>query len=584
MFLSHTCELRQFPAPGQSYVDRAERAVSAAGHAIVDMADFAAADQKPASLCAEEVCLGDVYVGIFGLRYGSPVRDRPEVSYTELEFDTATAKGIPRLIFLVNSESGDLGLPPKALIDREFGDRQDVFLQRVRDSGLIVQSFRSPDHLQLLVERSLRKLLDRSASHHALQPPAGRRDWRWPTAWDFRGYREEKRRDFVGRAWLFAEVRAWATDPHPNAPQALLIGADYGVGKSAFLAELVDSACEGQGSHGPGIPIAAQHFCTTEQDTTLTAGLFVRNLAAQLAAAVPAYRQALEADEASERCRWLDEADQDPQRAFDQAVLTPLLAIDPPPPPHLLVVDALDEAQDPRSGGGPAAQVTIVQLLARYATRLPPWLKLLATSRRRPDVLTPLRQAFLLKELDAEEARNLADLRTYAEARCQSPPLAERLKRAHLSAQEVAEFLSGTTQSSGKFLYVMRVLKDLASGQLPLASRADLEALPPGMDGFYSDAFERRFPSGESYAFVRELLGVLCEQREPLARRVLAAILACPERQIAESLRPLHDLLRLQTVALAEEESTVWGEPPSERGPTPKRCCTALTTSLCRSG
>jgi hypothetical protein len=71
----------------------------------------------------------------------------------------------------------------------------------------------------------------------------------------------------------------------------------------------------------------------------------------------------------------------------------------------------------------------------------------------------------------------------------------------------------------------MRVLKDLASGLLPLASRADLEALPPGMDGFYRDAFERRFPSEESYGPAGELLGVLCEQREPLARRESAAFL-----------------------------------------------------------
>jgi hypothetical protein len=329
-------------------VDRAERAVSAAGHAIVEIADFPAADQKPASLCSEEVSCGDVSVGIFGLRYGSPVRDWPEVSYTELEFDTATEKGLPRLIFLVDSDSGDLGLPPKAMIDRQFGERQDAFIERVRESGLTVQRFRSPDHLALLLERSLRKLLDRSVRDHPPRPAAGRPDWSWPTAWDFRSYRKEKREGFVGRAWLFAEVRAWATAAHPNAPQALLIGADYGVGKSAFLAELVDTAGEGHGTRGPGLPIAALHSCTTEQDATLTAGLFVRNLAAQLAEALPAYRQRLEADDASEHRLWLDEAGQDPQRAFDQAVLTPLLAIDPPP------------------------QITIVQLLARYATRLPP--------------------------------------------------------------------------------------------------------------------------------------------------------------------------------------------------------------------
>ncbi|MFN9426150.1 MAG: DUF4062 domain-containing protein [Cyanobacteriota bacterium] len=561
VFLSHTSELRQHPGPGNSYVDRAERAVSAAGHTIADMADFPSADQPPASLCAETVGECDVYVGIFGLRYGSPVRDRPEVSYTELEFNTATEKGLPRLVFLVDSDSGELGLPPKAMIDREYGDRQDAFLQRVSDGGLLtVQRFRNPDHLALLVERSLRKLEQRSASAspQPAQPSRGSAGWSWPTAWEFRAYREAKRRDFVGRAWLFEEVRAWATDPSPNATQALLIGADYGVGKSAFLAELIDNAHQGKGqdSHGPGIPIGAQHFCTTEQDATLTAELFVRSVAAQLAGALPAYRQALEADGASERRRWLDEAAQDPERAFDQAVLAPLLAIDPAPPPQLLVVDALDEAQDPRSSGGPATQQTIVHLLARYANRLPPWLKLLAPSRRRPDVHTPLRQAFSLKELNAEEARNLADLRAYAEARCQASPLAERLQEAHLSASEVAEFLSGKQQSGGKFLYVVRVLKDLETGLLPLSGRADLEALPPGMDGFYCDAFERRFPSTESYALARRILGVLCEQREPLGRRELAALLGCAERQIAESLRPLHDLLRLQAVTTDREGAT----------------------------
>ncbi|MFM7641059.1 MAG: WD40 repeat domain-containing protein, partial [Cyanobium sp.] len=198
----------------------------------------------------------------------------------------------------------------------------------------------------------------------------------------------------------------------------------------------------------------------------------------------------------------------------------------------------------------PGAQQTIVQLLARYASRLPRWIKVLATSRRRPDVLTPLRQAFSLQELDAEEARNLEDLSTYSLERCRRSTLAERLEQASLSAEEVAGFLSAQEQSSGKFLYVVRVLNDLASGQLPLQSRKDLEQLPPGMDGFYRDAFERRFPNEESYAPVRDLLGVLCEQREPLGRKELAAILsgsgqAIAEREILEWLKPMHDLLRL---------------------------------------
>jgi hypothetical protein len=157
VFLSHTSELSQYPSGG-SYISKAERAVSAAGHAIGDMADFAATDQPPASVCIQKVKGNDVYIGIFGLRYGSPVRDQPEISYTELELKTATAMGIPRLVFMVDSGSEQLGLPPNALIDHTYGTRQAAFLQRVKESGLTVQLFRNPDDLSALVERSLRDL------------------------------------------------------------------------------------------------------------------------------------------------------------------------------------------------------------------------------------------------------------------------------------------------------------------------------------------------------------------------------------------------------------------------------------------
>jgi len=160
VFLSHTSELREFP-DGMSYVAAAERAVSAAGHVIVDMADFPAADQLPAQLCAERVRGCDVYVGVLGTRYGSPVRDRQEVSYTELEFDTATEAGLPRLVFVLDISAADAGIPPSGLIDLEFGARQEAFRHRIRDSGLVAGSFASPAGLGQLVERSLRELAAR---------------------------------------------------------------------------------------------------------------------------------------------------------------------------------------------------------------------------------------------------------------------------------------------------------------------------------------------------------------------------------------------------------------------------------------
>ena len=159
--MSHTSELREFPA-GRSYVAAAERAIIACGHAVVDMADFPAADQVPAELCAERVRGCDVYVGVLGTRYGSPVRDEPDVSYTELEFRTAAEAGLPRLVFLLDTGAADVGIPPSRLIDHEFGARQEAFRRRVLDdSGLVAQVFSNPGTLGQLVERSLRELAER---------------------------------------------------------------------------------------------------------------------------------------------------------------------------------------------------------------------------------------------------------------------------------------------------------------------------------------------------------------------------------------------------------------------------------------
>jgi Domain of unknown function (DUF4062) len=159
VFISHTYELREYPK-GQSYVAEVERAISAAGHVIVDMADFPVADRPSAQVCTDRVRSCDVYVGVLGTRYGTPVRDRPEVSYTELEFDTATQGGLDRLVFLLDISAADVGIPVSALIDREFGNRQDAFRRRVQDSGLLTQTFADPATLGRLVERSLRALAD----------------------------------------------------------------------------------------------------------------------------------------------------------------------------------------------------------------------------------------------------------------------------------------------------------------------------------------------------------------------------------------------------------------------------------------
>ena len=173
MFVSHTAELREFPA-GRSYVDAVERAISACGHVVVDMADFPAADLPAAELCAERVRSCEVYVGVLGTRYGSPVRDQPEVSYTELEFQTATQAGLDRLVFVLDADAPQPGIPLSALIDYEFGARQQAFRRRVMaEAGLVIRSFADPGMLGQLAERSLRDLTARLDPDGGAGGPSG---------------------------------------------------------------------------------------------------------------------------------------------------------------------------------------------------------------------------------------------------------------------------------------------------------------------------------------------------------------------------------------------------------------------------
>src|SRR5690242_20608063 len=127
VFLSHTSDLGKHTEPG-SFVAAAVEAVLRARHAVTDMAYFAARDSVPAGYCVDMVAQSDVYVGIIGLRYGSPVRDRPDVSYTELEFETAGGHGQPRLLFLIHEDSAHLSPAAEPAGHRA---RQEAFRRRL---------------------------------------------------------------------------------------------------------------------------------------------------------------------------------------------------------------------------------------------------------------------------------------------------------------------------------------------------------------------------------------------------------------------------------------------------------------------
>jgi hypothetical protein len=114
------------------------------------MAYFTARDEEPAEYCRARVAGCQMYVGLIGLRYGSPVPDRPEVSYTELEFEAASQAGVPRLVFLLDEDAA-VPIPPRRLRDGDpqLDMRQQAFRDRLRKSGMISGTFASPDQLEV---------------------------------------------------------------------------------------------------------------------------------------------------------------------------------------------------------------------------------------------------------------------------------------------------------------------------------------------------------------------------------------------------------------------------------------------------
>jgi hypothetical protein len=152
------------------------------------------------------------------------VRDRPELSYTELEHETAEQRGIPRLVFLLGTDTDG---PAELFRDLEYGSRQEAFRARLADSGVTTATVTSPGELETALLQALSALPrpEQQSPTEAAHTAVGRRVWTIPA----------RVRGFTGRAELLAELEAALRSGGPTVVQA--VTGMGGIGKTTAAIE-----------------------------------------------------------------------------------------------------------------------------------------------------------------------------------------------------------------------------------------------------------------------------------------------------------------------------------------------------------
>ena len=285
-------------------------------------------------------------------------------------------------------------------------------------------------------------------------------------------------RDFTGREWVFDEVDRWLNDP--SGSKIFWITGAPGVGKSALSAWVREHRRE----------IAAFHFCDINSEEKRNPAKLVRSIVYQLSTQLPEYEARLARLPLETIVQEYHEA----YTLFDKLLVQPLAEnFTQPDRTVVVLIDALDEATYER-------QNEIVRFLSLCASKTPPWLRFLVTSRPEPEIVASFR-ALSPYVLDTSKPENLQDLRAFLHAHVPG-----------ITGEQTDAILE---RSEGVFLYVRHVVDALQAGHLHLER---LDEFPRGLGDVYQQFFQRQFGGDLAYYEdkVTPLLQVILAAFEPL--------------------------------------------------------------------
>lgn len=204
---------------------------------------------------------------------------------------------------------------------------------------------------------------------------------------------------FFCRQWVFTKLQQCLQHKASACGGALLVGG-VGTGKTAVCRELVCPSASSGRQLMLHHRLLAHHFCRAELAASLRPAAFILGLVEQLSCSplVSGYAEKLRDPDIA---AVLTPAfcSRRPEEALRRAVLFPLLELDGPAAPLLLLVDAADAADG------------VAQLLAAHHHMLPRWLLLVVTCRRASRHVTRLFSGF--RKVSADHCRSACPLCVY---------------------------------------------------------------------------------------------------------------------------------------------------------------------------
>jgi tetratricopeptide (TPR) repeat protein len=328
----------------------------------------------------------------------------------------------------------------------------------------------------------------------------------------------------VGRQWLFTQLSWWIKRPESRI---LLLTADAGVGKSAITAQMTAR-----------LHVCGVHFCSHSNSDSCRSVAWVASLVYQLATQFACYREHIEQ---LPEPRW-----EQPESLFRTLITDPLRACEQQldiREPWVFIIDGLDESVA-------VAGLDLANLLANAANILPPWLRLIVTSRPDQKLLAMFRvDGVQCDHLDAEGERNMADLQAYIVERI------ERMSSLDLPRDRRSQLMDRLVSSAmGNFLFAKMALDALTDPD-PVYRLDPYEAgtFPGRLGGLYHAMFQKRFlPEETRYEQdlqryeqqVLPLLNCLIAAHDPIPMSLLMEATGLDERVAHNGLLALSQFLK----------------------------------------